>query len=97
MARTTSAATPSAKGLAASRLWGWLPALLVAQLGLALWAALRAQPDVGGSSTLVALAVGNQLLFLLRALPLLLLLGSPLATQPARRAARPPARRQRRQ
>ena len=87
MARTTSAATPSAKGLAASRLWGWLPALLVAQLGLALWAALRAQPDVGGSSTLVALAVGNQLLFLLRALPLLLLLGWPLASLPGRRAA----------
>ena len=35
----------------------------------------------------MALAVGNQLLFLLRALPLLLLLGWPLASLPGRRAA----------
>ncbi len=80
-------AMPGAEGGAASRLWGWLPALLLAQLALALWSALRALPEAGGAPALVALAVGNQLLFLLRALPLLLLLGWPLASLPGRRAA----------
>ena len=72
---------------AASRLWAWLPALLLAQLVLALGAALRAAPEAAGAPGLVALAVGNQLLFLLRALPLLLLLAWPLACLPGRRAA----------
>ena len=63
-----------------SRLIGWLPALLLAQLVLALWSASRALPTDGWSTTVVAVAIGNQLLFLLRALPLLFLLGWPLAT-----------------
>lgn len=84
---SSASAPPPAKGLAASRLWAWVPALLLAQLGLALWAALRAQPDAGGSAALVALGVGNQLLFLLRALPLLVVLAWPLARLPGRRTA----------
>lgn len=87
MAPGTSAAVPAARDRAASRLWGWLPALLLAQLVLALWSATRALPEAGGASVLVTLAVGSQLLFLLRALPLLLLLGWPLASLPGRRAA----------
>lgn len=72
----------------ASRLIGWLPALLLAQLVLALWSASRALPVGGWSPAVVAVAVGNQLLFLLRALPLLLLLGWPLAALRNPRAAR---------
>lgn len=71
----------------AARLWTWLPTLLLAQLVLTLWSALRAVPEAAGAPVLVALAVGNQLLFLLRALPLLLLLAWPLASLPGRRAA----------
>ena len=86
---TPAAATEpsSPKRPAVSRLWAWLPALLLAQLLLALWSALRAAPDAAGMPALVALAVANQLLFLLRALPLLLLLAWPLASLPGRRAA----------
>lgn len=87
MPRTASTDASPGRHPAASRLWTWLPALLLAQLVLALWAALRAAPDAAGAPALVALAVGNQLLFLLRALPLLLLLGWPLASLPGRRAA----------
>ncbi len=87
MGQGAPVAMPGAKGGATSRLWGWLPALLLAQLALALWSALRAAPEAGGAPVLVALAVGNQLLFLLRALPLLLLLAWPLASLPGRRAA----------
>ncbi len=72
----------------ASRLIGWLPALLLAQLVLALWSASRALPVGGWSPAVVAVAIGNQLLFLLRALPLLLLLGWPLAALRNPRAAR---------
>lgn len=62
----------------------WLPALLLAQLTFSVWAACRALP-AGGAWQLVALAVGNQLLFLLRALPILFLLSWPLlALRPAR-------------
>lgn len=87
MGQGAPVAMPGAKGGATSRLWGWLPALLLAQLALALWSALRSAPEAGGAPVLVALAVGNQLLFLLRALPLLLLLAWPLASLPGRRAA----------
>ena len=62
----------------AARLAGCLPALLLAQLVLALWSARVAQPSGAGSLAVVAVALGNQLLFLLRALPVLLLLGWPL-------------------
>lgn len=87
MPRTASTDASPGRHPAASRLWIWLPALLLAQLVLALWAALRAAPDAAGAPALVVLAVGNQLLFLLRALPLLLLLAWPLASLPGRRAA----------
>lgn len=80
-------ATVGTGRLAASRLTGWLPALLLAQLALALWAASRGMQDGAGAGTVLVLAVGNQLLFLLRALPLLLLLGWPLARLPGQRAA----------
>ena len=69
----------AAEDSAASRLVGWLPALLLAQTALALWSASRALPAGGWSPAVVALAVGNQWLFLLRALPPLLLLTWPLA------------------
>lgn len=69
---------------AASRFVAWLPALLLAQLALSAWAACRALPP-GGAWQLVGLAVGNQLLFLLRALPILFLSSWPLlALRPAR-------------
>lgn len=60
---------------------GWLPVLLAAQLVLALWWAVLALPDTGAAAGLpiVALAVANQLLFLLRSMPVLLLLAWPLA------------------
>ena len=70
------------------RLSAWLPALVLAQLGLALWAASRALPVGDGSSRVIAVAVGNQLLFLLRVMPLLFLLSWPLAALRSPRAAR---------
>lgn len=66
-----------AAGSAASRFIAWLPALLLAQMALSAWAASRALPP-DGAWRVVALAVGNQLLFLLRALPILFLLSWPL-------------------
>lgn len=76
----------AAEDSAASRLLGWLPALLLAQLALAVWSASRALPAGGWSPAVVALAAGNQGLFLLRALPVLLLLGWPLAALRGARA-----------
>lgn len=64
---------------AASRVLGWFPALLLAQLAFAILAASRALPTGEWSLPIVATATGNQLLFLLRALPLLFLLTWPLA------------------
>lgn len=64
---------------AASRVLSWLPALLLAQLAFSLLAASRALPTGGWSLPVVATATGNQLLFLLRAVPLLFLLTWPLA------------------
>ncbi len=64
-------------GSAASRFIAWLPALLLAQVALSAWAASRALPP-DNVWRVVALAVGNQLLFLLRALPILFLLSWPL-------------------
>lgn len=71
---------------AGARLLAWLPALLVAQLVLALWAGARALPPGAGAAAW-ALAVVGQLLFLLRALPLLLPASLALAALPARRWA----------
>lgn len=71
---------------AGARLLAWLPALLVAQLVLALWAGARALPPGAGVAAW-ALAVAGQLLFLLRALPLLLPASLALAALPARRWA----------
>lgn len=71
---------------AGARLLAWLPALLVAQLVLALWAGARALPPGAGMAAW-ALAVAGQLLFLLRALPLLLPASLALAALPARRWA----------
>lgn len=62
---------------AASRFVAWSPALLLAQLAFSVWSACRALPP-DGAWHLAALAVGNQLLFLLRALPVLFLLSWPL-------------------
>ena len=87
MASSIDTAASGAAERAGARLWAWLPALLLAQLVLASWAALRALPESAGVPGVAAVAVGNQLLFLLRALPLLLLLGWPLASLPGRRAA----------
>lgn len=78
---------PEGRDTAASRLVAWIPALLAAQLVLALWAAVRALPPGVATPMVVAMAVGNQLLFLLRALPLLCLLAWPLAALRSRRAA----------
>lgn len=86
--RRANAPVAAAGETAASRLVGWLPALLLAQLALALWSASRALPAGGWSLAVVAAAAGNQLLFLLRALPVLLLLGWPLAALRGRLAAR---------
>lgn len=66
-----------AAGSAASRFVAWLPALLLAQVVLSALAASRALPP-DGAWRVIALAVGNQLLFLLRALPVLFLLSWPL-------------------
>lgn len=71
---------------AGARLLAWLPALLVAQLVLALWTGARALPPGAGVAAW-ALAVAGQLLFLLRALPLLLPASLALAALPARRWA----------
>ncbi|WP_374557556.1 LTA synthase family protein [Thermomonas sp.] len=65
----------------------WIPALLAAQLVLALWAAVRALPPGVAAPPVVSVAAGSQLLFLLRALPLLCLLAWPLAALRSRRAA----------
>lgn len=86
--RRDNAPVAAAEESAASRLIGWLPALLLAQLALALWSASRALPAGGWSLPVVAVAAGNQLLFLLRALPVLLLLGWPLAALPGERLRR---------
>lgn len=72
---------------AASRLVAWWPALLAAQLVLALWAAVRALPPGVAAPAVVSVAAGSQLLFLLRALPLLCLLAWPLAALRSRRTA----------
>lgn len=75
------------RNTAAARLWAWLPALLLAQLTLALCALIR-QPVSSGQPLLLALvAIGNQLLFLLRAQPVLLALGCLLAAQRFQRLA----------
>ena len=86
--RRTNVPVAAARQSAAARLAGWLPALLLAQLALALWSTGRALPAGGWSLPVVGLAVGNQLLFLLRALPVLLLLGWPLAALRGTRASR---------
>lgn len=72
---------------AAARLVAWWPALLAAQLVLALWAAVRALPPGVAAPAVASVAAGSQLLFLLRALPLLCLLAWPLAALRSRRAA----------
>lgn len=72
---------------AAARLVAWWPALLAAQLVLALWAAARALPPGVAAPAVASVAAGSQLLFLLRALPLLCLLAWPLAALRSRRAA----------
>ncbi len=71
---------------AGARLLAWLPALLAAQLMLALWMGMRALPPGAGAAA-VMLAIGNDLLFLLRAMPLLLPVSLALAALPARRWA----------
>lgn len=79
MRRTNApAAAPSGHDSAASRFLAALPALLLAQLLFAGVAAGRALTGSDGGFSVLALAVGNQLLFLLRALPLLFLLSWPL-------------------
>ena len=72
----------------AARLLAWLPALLLAQLVLALWWTTRALPAAAPVLPVLALALGGQMLFLLRALPLLCLLAWLLAGLRSRRAAR---------
>lgn len=54
---------------------------------LALWSAVRALPEDAAWAAVLPVAVGSQLLFLLRALPLLCLLAWPLAALRWRRAA----------
>ena len=81
------AVAPDGRETAAARLTVWIPALLAAQLVLALWAAVRALPPGVAAPPVVSVAAGSQLLFLLRALPLLCLLAWPLAALRSRRAA----------
>lgn len=81
------AVAPDRRDTAAARLLAWWPALLAAQLVLALWAAVRALPPGVAAPPVVSVAAGSQLLFLLRALPLLCLLAWPLAALRSRRAA----------
>ncbi|HEY1069700.1 MAG TPA: LTA synthase family protein [Thermomonas sp.] len=81
------AVAPDRRDTAAARLLAWWPALLAAQLVLALWAAVRALPPGVAAPLVVSVAAGSQLLFLLRALPLLCLLAWPLAALRSRRAA----------
>ena len=64
---------------ASARLMRWLPALVPAQVLMALWVPVQLVREGSVTSTVVGLAVANQLLFLLRALPLLGLLSWPLA------------------
>lgn len=71
---------------AGARLLAWLPALLVAQSVLALLAAARALPQ-GAGAVAWGVAIAGQLLFLLRALPLLLPVSLVLAALPQRRWA----------
>ena len=72
--------TPAGAGATASdRLIRWLPALVPAQVLMALWVPVQLSLEGNATPMVVAVAVANQLLFLLRALPLLALLSWPLA------------------
>ena len=62
-----------------ARLMHWLPALVPAQVLMALWVPVQLVREGSATSAVVGFAVANQLLFLLRALPLLALLSWPLA------------------
>jgi len=64
---------------ASDRLVRWLPALVPAQVVMALWVPVQLTVEGSATSTVVAVAVANQLLLLLRALPVLALLSWPLA------------------
>lgn len=83
--RAATIAAMDGHATASTRFISWLPALVLAQLALSAWAASRAQPGDWSMPALVA-AIGNQLLFLLRALPLLFLLTWPLLKLRNRRA-----------
>ena len=76
----TPIAAVGAQESASTRALALLPALVLAQLALSAWATGRALPPGDGSVPVIAAAIGNQLLFLLRALPLLFLLTWPLLT-----------------
>lgn len=62
-----------------ARLLRWLPALVPAQVIVALWVPVQLVQEGSLAPTVVGIAVANQLLFLLRAIPLLGLFSWPLA------------------
>ncbi|QIL19601.1 alkaline phosphatase family protein [Thermomonas sp. HDW16] len=76
--RATPLVGTDEQATASMRFVSWMPALLLAQLALSAWAVGRALPPGEGSIQVIAAAIGNQLLFLLRALPILFLLTWPL-------------------
>lgn len=74
--------SPPPLGIAANasgRLLRWLPALVPAQVIVALWVPVQLVQEGSLAPTVVGIAVANQLLFLLRAIPLLGLFSWPLA------------------
>lgn len=81
MSPVTDLSLPPSGPLATAnaRLVRWLPALVPAQVLMALWVPVQLVREGSVTSAVVGFAVANQLLFLLRALPLLGLLSWPLA------------------